>query len=220
MFDENLFFFSPRILFPFQYLNLPPLIAPYKCSVLPLSQNAEFIPFVKKLCTYTFYPHSQAWNPASPSSCLCHGWLHYSLKKWQTTACLFPLGVSNVGGLDLLAVAFSSLLRSLVIITINTFLERWIPLWATNLRLVALYMFNWNWASYVIFGEGLAIHFLPVLFFFFFFKVEVSVHTPIFLGQDQSTVAQQSEMTVAKCFIRSCVWARFPDRFSHYAWTA
>ncbi|KAK7484906.1 hypothetical protein BaRGS_00023826 [Batillaria attramentaria] len=31
------------------YLSLPPIIAPYKCSVLPLSQNAEFAPFVKKL---------------------------------------------------------------------------------------------------------------------------------------------------------------------------
>lgn len=31
------------------YLSLPPIIAPYKCSVLPLSQNAEFAPFVKQL---------------------------------------------------------------------------------------------------------------------------------------------------------------------------
>ncbi|XP_076460990.1 glycine--tRNA ligase-like [Babylonia areolata] len=31
------------------YLSLPAVIAPYKCSVLPLSQNAEFIPFVKQL---------------------------------------------------------------------------------------------------------------------------------------------------------------------------
>ncbi|KAK7109202.1 glycine--tRNA ligase-like [Littorina saxatilis] len=31
------------------YLSLPPVIAPYKCSVLPLSQNAEFVPFVKQL---------------------------------------------------------------------------------------------------------------------------------------------------------------------------
>lgn len=31
------------------YLSLPPIIAPYKCSVLPLSQNAEFVPFVKQL---------------------------------------------------------------------------------------------------------------------------------------------------------------------------
>ncbi|KAL8620459.1 hypothetical protein ACOMHN_048392 [Nucella lapillus] len=33
------------------YLSLPPVIAPYKCSVLPLSQNAEFAPFVKQLST-------------------------------------------------------------------------------------------------------------------------------------------------------------------------
>lgn len=31
------------------YLSLPPLIAPYKCSVLPLSSNAEFMPFVSQL---------------------------------------------------------------------------------------------------------------------------------------------------------------------------
>jgi len=33
-----------------QYLSLPPLVAPYKCSVLPLSANAEFVPYVKQLC--------------------------------------------------------------------------------------------------------------------------------------------------------------------------
>lgn len=31
------------------YLSLPPVIAPYKCSVLPLSQNPDFNPFVQKL---------------------------------------------------------------------------------------------------------------------------------------------------------------------------
>ncbi|GAB1601045.1 glycine--tRNA ligase isoform X1 [Argonauta hians] len=31
------------------YLSLPPLIAPYKCSVLPLSNNPELQPFVKSL---------------------------------------------------------------------------------------------------------------------------------------------------------------------------
>jgi glycyl-tRNA synthetase len=31
------------------YLRLPPVIAPYKCSVLPLSRNAEFKPFVSEL---------------------------------------------------------------------------------------------------------------------------------------------------------------------------
>ncbi|XP_012288740.1 glycine--tRNA ligase [Orussus abietinus] len=31
------------------FLSLPPTIAPLKCSVLPLSTNAEFVPFVKKL---------------------------------------------------------------------------------------------------------------------------------------------------------------------------
>lgn len=32
------------------YFALPPVIAPLKCSVLPLSGNDEFVPFVKKLC--------------------------------------------------------------------------------------------------------------------------------------------------------------------------
>lgn len=32
------------------YLSLPAVIAPLKCSVLPLSGNVEFEPFVKKLC--------------------------------------------------------------------------------------------------------------------------------------------------------------------------
>jgi len=31
------------------YLSLPPVIAPFKCSVLPLSTNTEFIPFVKQI---------------------------------------------------------------------------------------------------------------------------------------------------------------------------
>lgn len=31
------------------YLSLPPIIAPYKCSVLPLSRNQEFMPFVKQI---------------------------------------------------------------------------------------------------------------------------------------------------------------------------
>jgi len=31
------------------YLSLPPLVAPYKCSVLPLSGNPDFVPLVKRL---------------------------------------------------------------------------------------------------------------------------------------------------------------------------
>lgn len=34
------------------YFSLPPVIAPLKCSVLPLGNNAEFDPFVKNLCEY------------------------------------------------------------------------------------------------------------------------------------------------------------------------
>lgn len=32
------------------YFSLPPIVAPLKCSVLPLSGNAEFVPFIKKIC--------------------------------------------------------------------------------------------------------------------------------------------------------------------------
>lgn len=35
------------------YLSLPPIVAPLKCSVLPLSGNNEFVPFVKQLCMYS-----------------------------------------------------------------------------------------------------------------------------------------------------------------------
>ena len=36
-------------------------------------------------------------------------------------------------------------------------------------------------------------------------------------GLDQSAVTQRAEATVDECFLVSCVWARFPDRFPHYA---
>lgn len=34
------------------YLSIPAVVAPLKCSVLPLSGNAEFQPFVKKICKF------------------------------------------------------------------------------------------------------------------------------------------------------------------------
>ncbi|PIO27814.1 hypothetical protein AB205_0015670 [Aquarana catesbeiana] len=36
-----------------QYFSFPAIVAPYKCSVLPLSQNQEFFPFVKELCKFS-----------------------------------------------------------------------------------------------------------------------------------------------------------------------
>lgn len=36
-----------------RYFSLPPLVAPLKCSVLPLSTNKEFAPLVKQICEYT-----------------------------------------------------------------------------------------------------------------------------------------------------------------------
>lgn len=35
-----------------QFFSFPAMVSPYKCSVLPLSQNQEFVPFVKQLCEY------------------------------------------------------------------------------------------------------------------------------------------------------------------------
>lgn len=36
----------------FQYLSLPPLVAPLKCCVLPLLDNDKFTPLVSMLCKY------------------------------------------------------------------------------------------------------------------------------------------------------------------------
>ena len=62
------------------------------------------------------------------------------------------------------------------------------------------------------------IHSPPVLFFFFNLKWRLaranSFHS---LGQDQSTVAQRSETTVAECSLTSGVRARFFGRFPHDA---
>ena len=68
-------------------------------------------------------------------------------------------------------------------------------------------------------GEGLMIHSPPVLFFFFLVEIKLMHTESIFGGLDQSTVAQQVEMTVAKCFLTSCLWVCFLDRFLLYAWT-
>lgn len=35
-----------------QFFSFPATVAPYKCSVLPLSPNQEFVPFVRELCEY------------------------------------------------------------------------------------------------------------------------------------------------------------------------
>jgi len=40
--------------FPLQFLALPPVVAPLKCSLLPLSSNAEFQPFIKQLCEFQY----------------------------------------------------------------------------------------------------------------------------------------------------------------------
>lgn len=40
--------------FPLQFLALPPVVAPLKCSLLPLSNNTEFQPFIKQLCKFQY----------------------------------------------------------------------------------------------------------------------------------------------------------------------
>ena len=66
-------------------------------------------------------------------------------------------------------------------------------------------------------------HSLPApVFFFFFFGGVVKwrssyAHLSHSLGQDQSTVAQQAEMTCDKHSLMSCTWVHFPDKFPYYA---
>ena len=58
-------------------------------------------------------------------------------------------------------------------------------------------------------GGGRPDNSFPTCAFFFFKWRSAHAHQiPFFGGQDQSTVAQQAETTVAKCFLTSCVWAR------------
>ena len=62
----------------------------------------------------------------------------------------------------------------------------------------------------------------PLAPFFLFFKWRPThaLQFPLFQAKDQSTVAQQTEVTVAQYSPVSCMWACFPDGFQHYAWTA
>ena len=61
----------------------------------------------------------------------------------------------------------------------------------------------------------------PALSFFCFFKWRSApAHQFHSSRQDQSTVVERSETTVDEHPLTSSVWARFPNRFPHYAWTA
>ena len=66
-----------------------------------------------------------------------------------------------------------------------------------------------------IVGESSMIHSPPGLFFSLQWR-PTHTHKFHFLGQDQSTVAQRAEMTLAKHSLTSCMSACFP----HCAWTA
>jgi glycyl-tRNA synthetase len=39
------------------FFSLPSIVAPLKCSVLPLSNNPEFAPYIKRICEFPFYFH-------------------------------------------------------------------------------------------------------------------------------------------------------------------
>ena len=74
-----------------------------------------------------------------------------------------------------------------------------------------------NWLTFIalsllakILGERLIIH-SPLRFFFFWSADQiVQFHS---LCQDQSTVAQWAETTLAKCSLTSCLWAHFQIGF-------
>ena len=66
-------------------------------------------------------------------------------------------------------------------------------------------------------GEGSTIHTPPTLFFFKWRST--CAHRFHSKGQDQSTVAQRAEMTMAQCSMTISRLARFLDWFPHYAWT-
>lgn len=51
-----------------QFFSFPATVAPYKCSVLPLSQNQEFVPFVKELCKRSRQHTLQSVVPQKPDS--------------------------------------------------------------------------------------------------------------------------------------------------------
>ena len=63
-----------------------------------------------------------------------------------------------------------------------------------------------------ILGECSAIHSLPVLFVVVKWRL-VRAHYLHTLGQDQSTVAQRAETTVAECSLTSCVLAHLQIGF-------
>ena len=93
-------------------------------------------------------------------------------------------------------------------------------LWPTFLlkqgRCTALLARNWWWLFPPLRGFWETVRpFISrlrfVFVFVFVFEVEIRSRAliPLFLCQDESTVAQRAETTVAKCFLTSCVWARF-----------
>ena len=78
---------------------------------------------------------------------------------------------------------------------------------------------NWElvWlSSYARIEKGSVNHFLPALFFFFFW-VEISLCTPIPLFQGTVNNGVGSWDHTGESSLMSCVYACFPDRFSHYA---
>ena len=80
-------------------------------------------------------------------------------------------------------------------------------------RIEATHTSIFSSAGFFLWGEDFGRkfdHSLPACTFFLFWSGDYTVHANITLScQDQSTVAQSAEMTVAKCSLTSCVWACF-----------
>ena len=73
----------------------------------------------------------------------------------------------------------------------------------------------------IIFGRTFDHSFPAHAVFCFVFRWRIArVHEFHSLGQDQSTVAQQAQTTVAECSPDKLLVSSFQDGFPHYAWTA
>lgn len=83
-----------------QWLALPPEVAPIACSVLPLSNNPEFTPYLEELCEQLYYSANYI-----PSRCQA---LHYC-----GLACIIITLLQCMGGMD--CTTTTSLLLSLLV---------------------------------------------------------------------------------------------------------
>ena len=98
-------------------------------------------------------------------------------------------------------------------------LQTWLQVYWPSLQLLTFVILQtslswWLFPCLRKFG-GKVWQFIPYLHFLFFSRRSVCTHQFHFLGQDQSTVAQRAETTVAEYSLTSCMWARL--RIGSYA---